>query len=122
MKADKLVLLAAVAGASLLAQVSSAQEGLIEIYELALTNDPSLREAEANYLATAEAKQQARALLLPSLQLSSSLSAQTAENQNPPLDFQTGLPSPIISSTETDRDAQSMDLTLNQTIFNWGAT
>jgi len=30
--------------------------GLLDIYELALTNDPVIREAEANFFATAEVK------------------------------------------------------------------
>jgi outer membrane protein len=61
-------LLAVALGACLTAQVS-AQESLIEIYNRALQNDPAIREAEATYLATAEVKPQARASLLPNVNL-----------------------------------------------------
>src|SRR5690349_12426425 len=40
---------------------------LIEVYKRALQNDPIIREAEANRLATLENKPQARAGLLPQL-------------------------------------------------------
>ena len=42
-------------------------DDLMEIYQFALRADPSLREAEANRLATLESKPQARAALLPQL-------------------------------------------------------
>jgi outer membrane protein len=120
MKADKLVsMILAVSGLAL-SQASLAQEGLIEIYERALMNDPALREAEAAYLATAEAKPQARARLLPQLQLGANTASSHNENNNP-TDFVTGLPSPLFSSTESDRDADGMNLSLNQSIFDWGS-
>jgi outer membrane protein len=84
-----------------------------------LQNDPALREAEANYLATAEARPQARSGLLPSLQLSSTNARSDSENPNPPLDFQTGQPSQVISSTESTRDQRNLSLSLNQSIFDW---
>jgi outer membrane protein len=49
-------------------------EGLLEVYDRALQNDPAIREAEATYLATAEVKPQARSNLLPDLNLTSSRS------------------------------------------------
>jgi outer membrane protein len=121
MKADKLVLMILAVCTLALPQATLAQEGLIEIYERALMNDPALREAEAAYLATAEAKPQARARLLPQLQLGANASDAHSENPLPPLDFVTGQPSIIISSTETDRTADSVSLSLNQTIFDWGS-
>jgi outer membrane protein len=120
MKADKLLLIVLSACAPALPQSARAQEGLIEIYERALLNDPALREAEAAYLATAEVKPQARAQLLPQLQLGASTSTQHQENPNPPLDFQSGQPSIVIASTESDRTGDNLQLGLNQTIFDWG--
>jgi outer membrane protein len=120
MKADKLVLVVLGACTLSLPRATLAQEGLIEIYERALTNDPALREAEAAYLATAEAKPQARARLLPTLQLGATSSSQHQENPNAPLDFVTGQPSLIIASTESDRTSDNVNLSLNQTIFDWG--
>ena len=40
-------------------------EDLIQIYDIAVTSDPTLREAEQNMFATREVKPQAKALLLP---------------------------------------------------------
>ncbi len=44
-------------------------EDLIQIYDLAVRSDPTLREAEQTLYATRETKPQTRALLLPSLDL-----------------------------------------------------
>src|SRR5262245_25637331 len=52
-----------------LAAPASAQESLLEIYSRALENDPAIREAEATYRSQAENKPQARAALLPSVNL-----------------------------------------------------
>ncbi len=47
----------------------SQAEDLIQIYDMAVVSDPTLREAEQNLFATRELKPQARALLLPNLSL-----------------------------------------------------
>ena len=57
--------LAILAIAALLAGPATAADSLLEIYQRALKNDPTIRGAEATYLAQAEAKPQARAALLP---------------------------------------------------------
>ena len=94
--------------------------GLLEIYELALDNDPVIREAEANFLATSEVKRQARSSLLPSLSLSGSTTDNYSENPNPPLDFFTGQPSTQFSSSESDSQSSNLSVSVNQTVFNWG--
>ena len=48
-----------------LAGFSASAADLKEVYKRALTNDPLIREAEANRLATRESKPQALAALLP---------------------------------------------------------
>jgi len=48
-------------------------EDLLDIYDIAVESDPSLREAEQNLLATREIKPQAQALLLPNLSLQGSI-------------------------------------------------
>ena len=48
-----------------LACFSASAADLKEVYDRALTNDPLIREAEANRLATRESKPQALAALLP---------------------------------------------------------
>jgi len=99
----------------------NAQEGLglLEIYDLALINDPVIREAEANFLATSEVRKQARSSLLPSLSLTGGKRDATSTADRP-TDFITGVPNPLILNTETDSDATSVSLSLNQTVFDWG--
>jgi outer membrane protein len=94
--------------------------GLLDIYEEALINDPVIREAEANFLATSEVKRQARSGLLPSLSLSGSTSDAHSLDPNPPLDFITGQPSTEFSSRESDQTSSGLSLSLNQTVFDWG--
>ena len=71
---------------SVVAGSARAQEGLLEIYQRALMNDPAIREAEANFLATAEVKSQARSNYLPNLSLSGSSTDSYNKNPNPPAD------------------------------------
>lgn len=93
--------------------------GLIDIYEQALDNDPAIREAEANFMATSEVKRQARSALLPSFSLSGSASDGHSLNPNPPLNFITGEPSTEFSSSESDSSSSGVSLSLSQTIFDW---
>jgi outer membrane protein len=97
-----------------------AQEGLLEIYERALQNDPVIREAEANFLIVAESRRSARSGLLPTLGLSASASDSNSINPNPPLDFETGVPSIVFSGSESDSESSSLSLNLSQTVFDWG--
>jgi len=108
--------LLAVAVGACLAASASAQESLIDIYNRALTNDPAIREAEATYLSQAEVKPQARASLLPSL----NLSARKANNhQDSPGGSDLGGGITVGSRTITDADQQNWQIGLTQTIFNW---
>ena len=50
-----------------ISQVSQAADDLYDVLALALKNDPTLRQAEANYRANRETMIQSRANLLPSL-------------------------------------------------------
>lgn len=105
---------------SIAAGPASAQEGLLEIYQRALMNDPVIREAEANFLATSEVRGQARSSLLPNISLSGSTSDSYSRNPNPPLDFETGFPSVIFSDSESDSESSGLNLNISQTIFDWG--
>jgi outer membrane protein len=102
------------------ASIAQDELGLLEVYEQALVNDPVIRVAEANFLATSEVKRQARSGLMPSLSLSSSASDSHSLNPNPPLDFITGQPSAEFSSSESDSESSSLNLSVNQTVFDWG--
>lgn len=106
---------AALAGA---ASAQSSQQGLLEVYQRALQNDPSIREAEATYLATAEVKPQSRSSLLPNL----TLTANKARTYN---ESDTGAVIPgsnqvIGSGSQQSIDRNGWSVNLTQTIFNWG--
>ncbi len=90
----------------------------MNVYQRALQSDPVIREAEAIYLATLEAKPQARSSLLPQLSLNAGATTSESRDPNPATNFQTGLPSTIVIATETERDSSNISLNLNQTIFN----
>ncbi|NND54722.1 MAG: TolC family protein, partial [Gammaproteobacteria bacterium] len=101
---------AALATALLTASIAQAED-LKNIYQQALRNDPAIREAEANMLATMEQYPQARANLLPQLSFggrwqTSESDGITSDTFNPPQDL----------TTETDQTTWSFDL--QQTLFN----
>jgi outer membrane protein len=101
-------------GAALAVSSVLAQAGLVEVYRLAATNDPSLREAEANFLATAETKPQARSSLLPNVSVGGNQSGRYNDNRQPlgigAINFAQG------SITRSTNDA--FDLNISQTIFD----
>ncbi len=59
---------------------TSQAEDLIQIYDIAVENDPALREAEQTLFATREIKPQAQALLLPSVAVSGEVQQQNVES------------------------------------------
>src|SRR5690606_5736836 len=97
-----------------------AEESLMDIYQRALQNDPAIREAEARYLAASEVRPQRRSQLLPDLQLSATTQGSSSTDPRPPTDFITGQPSDVISSTDSESDADSWSVNINQTVFDWG--
>src|SRR5262245_9055039 len=108
--------LLAVALGGCLAATASAQDSLIDIYNRALQNDPAVREAEATYLAQAEVKPQARASLLPSVNLQARRS--NTYNDSPGgSDLGGGIT--VGSRTITDSDQTNWQVGLTQTLFNW---
>ena len=82
---------------------------LIEVYTLAETNDPIYRQAVYSTLATHESKPQARALLLPS----ANLSANTTEND------QTISSAGFGSSGDTNFNSHGYTLNVAQPLFRW---
>jgi outer membrane protein len=108
--------LTSLALAALFAAPAMAQEGLIEVYQRAVQNDPAIREAEANYLATAEVKPQARAALLPGLTLGSSLSNRHVDTSGGAL-----APNGTTIGTRSvfEQDGHGWSVSLTQTLFDW---
>ncbi len=100
----------------LLAGVVTVSRGddLIQIYDIAVERDPTLREAEQTMFATREVKPQARALLLPNASVTGSISYQNLNLKGPNVFGQ--------STTNTETyNSQSLQAVVNQTVFNRGS-
>lgn len=82
-------------------------EDLLDIYTMALENDPQLRAAKFTELSAGEGERQARASLLPQLSGTGNISDTTG-------DFE--LVNGAVSDIDSSRD--NLSLTLNQTIYD----
>ena len=119
MKPHTLSLLCVSGLLTVLCHSAAAQESLMDIYQRALQNDPAIRQAEANFLANAEVRPQARSQLLPSLAFSTSTSGRFSEDPNAPTDPITGENVGGITGYENDSDSFGWQLNVNQTVFDW---
>lgn len=90
-------------------------ETLMEIYELALQNDPLLREAEANRLATRESRPQARGALLLQIDADAAYVDDTADG----LTTSTFSGITRISPIDSESDGWRWSVQLRQTLFRW---
>jgi outer membrane protein len=89
---------------------------LTDVYQRALRSDPQLREAEANRLASLEAKPQALAALLPRLNATGSYTKdKSSTTQFFPTDTNAFVPVGVDSDTRT----KQWDLELRQNLFSW---
>src|SRR5262245_11294720 len=107
-----------------LAAFATEAADLIEVYQRALQSDPIIREADANRLASREAKPQALAGLLPQLNASGSLS--TGEQNFQRTTLTPSVPSiptsPLVarsSTTDSDVETTQWQIQLTQTLFRW---
>jgi outer membrane protein len=97
---------------------------LLSVYERALQNDPLIREADANRLASRESKPQALAALLPQLGATGSYSdvdqdfSRTTLTPANPADPNSPLAARDIN-TDSDYKARRYDVTLTQSLFHW---
>jgi outer membrane protein len=95
-----------------------AQESLIDVYRRAVMSDPAVREAEATYLANAQAKPRAFSAMLPTLNLTSNLRNQFSDSRGG-----VELPGGAVVGGDrniTDSDSSGWNLNLTQTLFDWG--
>ncbi len=110
-------------GTSLVAPFASGAD-LLEVYQRALQNDPIIREADANRLASRESKPQALAALLPQLDVSGSYTqndeefSRTTLTPEDPADPTSPLVARDITS-DSDGDDQRYNISLRQTLFRW---
>lgn len=108
-------------GLSLAAQAVFGAD-LIEVYQRALQNDPIIREADANRLASRESKPQALASLLPQLEASGGYSKDNEEfSRIQPQRISPDAPDVIFVpvTTDSDSDGYQWAIQLRQTLFRW---
>ncbi len=90
-------------------------EDLLQVYSQALRNDPAIREAEANMMATFERKPQARADLLPQLDASADWS--TSDSSSESIGLRT-IGTAGASITESESDDWGWSLDLRQSLYD----
>lgn len=118
------VLIIALLTSSLQALPASATS-LMEVYQMATSSDPLLKEAAANRMATLESKPQARAGLLPVIALSGSYdddsSSGNRTNASPVIDPVTGeqIIQVVQFPSETESNSLFYRLQLTQPLFRW---
>ena len=109
---------------AVLASSAAQAADLLEVYQRAVQNDPLIREAEANRLASRESKPRAIGALLPQIEAAGSIGQSDSEGSQTFL-TRSSLTDPnappIISTTdqETDADFTQYRLQLTQTVFRW---
>jgi outer membrane protein len=100
---------------------TAAAKDLLDVYGDALRNDPQLRGADANRLASREGRPQALAALLPQV---GGTAAYTRDKSSGPqdqlqVDTATGAPVIIPLQTVIDRTQKQWGLNLRQNLFSW---
>jgi outer membrane protein len=108
---------------AVLASSAAQAADLLEVYQRAVQNDPLIREAEANRLASRESKPRALGALLPQIEASGVIGQSDQEGSQTFLSRGGLDPSapPIVNTTdqETDADFTQYRLQLTQTVFRW---
>jgi outer membrane protein len=106
--------------AALFSAASVQANDLAEVYARALQNDPQIREAEANRLATLESKPQALSALLPQLSASAGYDKRKSDGSSPFSNVtDTGDIVTFVGNSDVDSETNSWDVTLRQSIFRW---
>jgi outer membrane protein len=109
---------------AVLASSAAQAADLLEVYQRAVQNDPLIREAEANRLASRESKPRALGALLPQIEAAGSVGQSDSEGSQTFLSRSSvtdpNAP-PIVNVTdqETDADFTQYRLQLTQTVFRW---
>ena len=115
-----------VAALCLLGACNAQAADLLAVFHRALQNDPQLREAEANRLASLESKPQALAALLPQLSASGTINKQVDEGLTsstqilaPAAPGQPAQQFPFSFDGRTTTTTHQYGLHLRQNLFNW---
>lgn len=119
---NKSLMLACGIALSLLGSGPAGAENLVEVYQSAIQSDPTIRQVEAERLAALEAKPQARALLLPQVNVSGQAYSANSDSTStfPQVNTTTGDIITVGNRSTTDV-SQYWDYTagLTQTVFRW---
>lgn len=97
---------------------------LVDIYELALINDPTLQAAQANFNASQEIKAKAISQLLPQISAKASYTETDEDNRNLPYIGNFTIPGGLTvteSSSTTESENRSYSVSLSQNLFNLSA-
>jgi outer membrane protein len=93
---------------------------LVTVYQKALQNDPQIREADANRLASRESKPQALAALLPQINASGGLERSESSGSSTFADVDALNNVQIVTrDSDTDIDTTQWQVQLRQTVFRW---
>jgi outer membrane protein len=97
---------------------------LDEVYQRALRNDPQIREAEANRMASLEGKPEALSALLPQLNANGSYVRDEASSKTPEIFANPSVGNPNAVATpnfyvNSKTDIGNWQVQLRQTIFRW---
>ena len=106
---NRLAILPTIFLALLCLQPNASANGLIDIYTIAKAQDTVFREAEANYLATAQASPIARASLLPQINFSAETSDNSLETEGQTFG---------VSGGDADYNSHGYSLRLTQALYN----
>lgn len=107
-----------------LAAVAVPAEDLLQVYDLAVLNDPLIREAAANRDANQESRPQAIGVLLPQISAAADTSRNWSNGTQTSTQLVGGVPIPFDSGGSNVRDNQGWGFTLRQSLFsyaNWTA-
>jgi outer membrane protein len=114
-------------GLGCLASFSASGEDLLTIFDQAVVNDPTVREAEFTRKATREARPQAWAAYLPQINGSYNkgesegnqlnTGAQVIPDPNDPVQR---ILQPYADNSQFSPESSDWNVTLRQTVFNWG--
>ena len=101
--------------------LTASAEDLLDIYQLALRQDPSLRESEANRLATLESRPQAISQLLPQLNASAGYTYRDSDGSTTfaQVDTNTGQIREVTTPFEQDSTDIDWRIDLRQSLFEW---
>jgi outer membrane protein len=98
---------------------AAAARDLVGVYEDALKSDPQIRQADANRLASREARPQAWAALLPQISGDLTRSQDRSDGSQGNTDPITGAPAPGSEAFGLNSTSKAWSLNLRESLFSW---